>query len=80
MPYQEILGEAVEEEEGRAVAVMEAVDGYGGGEGDVEGGEIGEHCRLLRFDRYVYIIPEIGSIAMKENRKSCCFITISHGY
>ncbi len=43
MPYQEVLGEAVEEEERGTVAVVEAVDCSCGGEGDVEGGEVGEH-------------------------------------
>lgn len=61
MPYQEVLGEAVEEEERGAVAVVEAVDGYCGGEGDVEEGEVGEHLVVVVRQFYTLVLSCVGT-------------------
>lgn len=43
MPDVQVLGEAVEKQKGRTLAMAEAVDGYGRREGDIEGGKVAEH-------------------------------------
>lgn len=45
MPDEEVLGEAVKEEERGPVAGVEAVDCDVWGGGDVEGGKVGEQFR-----------------------------------